>query len=43
MAGDVDIPRMRKGLVGGQFWSVYVSWYATFIYLHVLIYFEQSS
>jgi hypothetical protein len=25
--GDTDIPRLRKGLVGGQFWSVFVPWY----------------
>jgi len=24
--GDTDIPRLRKGLVGGQFWSVFVPW-----------------
>lgn len=22
----VDFPRLRKGRVGGQFWSVYVDW-----------------
>jgi hypothetical protein len=27
--GDTDIPRLRKGLVGGQFWSVFVPWYLT--------------
>jgi len=25
--GHTDIPRLRKGLVGGQFWSVFVPWY----------------
>ena len=25
--GDTDILRLRKGLVGGQFWSVFVPWY----------------
>jgi hypothetical protein len=25
--GDTDIPRLRTGLVGGQFWSTYVPWY----------------
>jgi len=23
--GDTDIPRLRQGLVGGQFWSVYIA------------------
>ena len=27
MVGDTDIPRLRKGMVGGQFWSVFVPWY----------------
>jgi membrane dipeptidase len=28
IVGDTDIPRLRKGLVGGQFWSVFVPWYS---------------
>lgn len=24
--GQVDFPRMRKGHLGGAFWSVYVQW-----------------
>ena len=28
MVGDTDIPRLRKGMVGGQFWSVFVPWYS---------------
>jgi membrane dipeptidase len=24
LAGDTDLPRLRKGQVGGQFWSVFV-------------------
>ena len=27
LPGDTDIPRLRKGLVGGQFWSVFIPWY----------------
>jgi len=27
LPGDTDIPRLRKGLVGGLFWSVFIPWY----------------
>jgi len=29
LPGDTDIPRLRKGLVGGQFWSVFIPWFGT--------------
>jgi Membrane dipeptidase (Peptidase family M19) len=28
--GDTDLPRLREGLVGGQFWSVFVPWYLSY-------------
>ena len=36
LPGQVDFPRLEKGRVRGQFWSVYVAWYVFTPYLQLL-------